>query len=284
MGCRSDVSMTTWRPAADLAAYVALYWDADLPPFAGGSDIERVLPHGGMQLVISLRDTPMRVFDRDDPARCVAAPPLIVTGPADRYSLISRADTARTVGVVFRPGGAAAFTGCAASDLFDLDVDVAALWGRALCDELRNRVLSAPTARERVGVLDEVLRRQLRPVPAHREAVAYAVRELQRRPAAARVGDVVARVGLSHRRFLDHFTALVGLTPKRFSRLQRFQAVLRAKAVHDERTWAALAAECGYADQAHLVRDFRAFAGLTPEEYLGRRTAFANHVVEAGQA
>ncbi len=274
------MSMMTWRPGAELAEHVAFYWYADLPATSGGHDIERVLPHGGMQLVVSLRDAPMRVFDRDDPSRCVATPSLIVTGPSDCYSLISRGDTAATVGVVFRPGGAVAFTGCPSSELFDLDVDVGVLWGRTLSDELRNRVMAAETPHAKVTVLEDVLRRRQRPERAGHPAVGYAVQELKRQPASVSVGDVVARIGISHRRFLDHFTAAVGLTPKRFSRVQRFQAVLRGKATHEERTWADLAADCGYADQAHLVRDFRAFAGVAPEDYLNRRTAFANHLVE----
>lgn len=272
--------MTTWRPSAVLAEHVAFYWHAEMPVDPTGPDIERVLPDGGMQIVVSLRDAPMRVYDRDDPSRWVAEPSAIVTGPADRYSLISRADTAATVGVVFRPGGAMGLLGCPASELFDSDADVGELWGRTAGDELRNRVMSAATPRHAVAVLDDMLCRRVHARMARHPAVAYAVRELRRLPSAVPVADVVGRVGLSHRRFLDHFTAAVGLTPKRFSRLQRFQAVLRGKATGDASTWVTLAADCGYADQSHLVRDFRAFAGLTPDDYLRRRTAFANHVVE----
>jgi AraC-like DNA-binding protein len=269
----------TYRPSPPLAAHVACLWYADLPAPAADAT-ERVLPNGAMQVVISLHDRPFRVFDRHDPSRHVVTPGAIVTGPAAEYSIISAADTASTVGVAFKPGGAAPFIGVPAVQLHDRDVDLATLWGRGLAEEVRARVLGATSPREMVTVLDEVLcRRRCERDQVH-PAVTWAVAAFQRVDAPLSVAEVVERIGLSHQRFLALFHDTVGLTPKRFSRLQRFQAVLRGAAAPDAHTWADLAAVCGYSDQAHLTHDFRAFSGLTPSEYVRRRTNFVNHVTE----
>jgi transcriptional regulator GlxA family with amidase domain len=167
-----------------------------------------------------------------------------------------------------------------AVELHDRDVDLATLWGRVLAEEVRARVLGSTSACEMVEVLDEVLCRRRRDRDDMHSAVAWAVAAFQRVDAPWTVAQVVERIGMSHRRFIALFHDTVGLTPKRFSRLQRFQAVLRGAPMHAELTWADLAAACGYSDQAHLTHDFRAFSGLTPSEYLRRRTTFANHVRE----
>lgn len=267
----------TYRPSPPLAPHVTCLWFGDLP--APGPDVtERVLPNGTMQVVISLRDRPIRVYDRHDPSRYVVTPGAVVTGPSDQFSIISAADTAATVGVVFKPGGAAPFVGMPAVHLHDRDVDLETLWGRALAEEVRSRVLGSTSPRETVAVLDEVLCRRLRGRDVLHPAVAWAVAAFQHTEGPSSVSEVVERIGMSHRRFIALFHDTVGLTPKRFSRLQRFQAVLRGVPLHGERTWADLAAACGYSDQAHLTHDFRAFSGLTPSEYVRRRTTFANHV------
>jgi len=81
------------------------------------------------------------------------------------------------------------------------------------------------------------------------------------------VVSVLARdVGLSERSFERRFVAQVGLTPVRFRRLARLRAVLRLHA-GGMRDWASLAAATGFSDQSHLVRDCRAFTGLTPSEW-----------------
>jgi AraC-like DNA-binding protein len=86
------------------------------------------------------------------------------------------------------------------------------------------------------------------------------------------VGDsvraVAKRVGLSQRRFIQVFTAQVGLTPKLFCRVLRFQHVREVVVQASTLNWAQLALSCGYYDQSHLIHDFQEFSGLRPTDYL----------------
>ncbi|HZH02691.1 MAG TPA: helix-turn-helix domain-containing protein [Myxococcaceae bacterium] len=85
--------------------------------------------------------------------------------------------------------------------------------------------------------------------------------------------------GYSHRRFIILFERAVGLTPKRYCRLQRFQAALvAARRSKADLPWIEVALAAGYSDQAHLVRDFREFAGIPPSLYRALAPARANHV------
>ncbi|MEN3338317.1 MAG: hypothetical protein V7647_1993 [Acidobacteriota bacterium] len=93
---------------------------------------------------------------------------------------------------------------------------------------------------------------------------------------------MTSAVGLSERRFIDRFRTEVGLTPKLFCRVRRFQEVVRR--VHRARAvnWSSVALSCGYFDQAHFINDFQAFSGLSPTTYLARKGDHQNHVPLSG--
>ena len=99
-----------------------------------------------------------------------------------------------------------------------------------------------------------------------------------------RVRDVARRVGLSQRRFIQVFTAEVGLTPKLYCRVRRFQRAREMVRNTLAPDWTRVAVECGYFDQSHLIRDFHAFSGLSPGDYLRRRSeqVLPNHVPQVG--
>ncbi len=82
-----------------------------------------------------------------------------------------------------------------------------------------------------------------------------------------RIDALGRRSRLSDRQFTRRFETQVGLTPKLFARTVRFNAVLTAKAESPGRSWTGLVHAAGYADQAHFVRDCRAFAGDAPGDF-----------------
>nr|WP_244962452.1 helix-turn-helix domain-containing protein [Oleiagrimonas soli] len=97
-------------------------------------------------------------------------------------------------------------------------------------------------------------------------------------PATARIGAIVRDSEVSQKRFGRLFREHLGLGPKRYVRLLRFRRLIDTAHVADDIDWAALAADCGFHDQPHLVREFRAFAGMTPSAYATRRGPHLNHV------
>ena len=92
------------------------------------------------------------------------------------------------------------------------------------------------------------------------------------------IGGLATELGWSHRRLIARFRESIGLPPKALARVLRFERVAQLLQVADEPRLARVALECGYYDQAHLNRDFRQFAGITPTEYLARRLPSAGGV------
>jgi len=118
--------------------------------------------------------------------------------------------------------------------------------------------------------LDEELLRLADRGPEPAPEVVWAWRKLAATRGAVPVGALAAEVGWSRRHLVNRFQAQVGLPPKTVARIMRFEELLRRLPRTSRGQAAAVAVACGYYDQAHMIRDFREFAGTTPGEYLAR--------------
>jgi transcriptional regulator GlxA family with amidase domain len=133
-------------------------------------------------------------------------------------------------------------------------------------------------------VLEEVLLKRLRQSSPRHGAIPIALDSFEQSDVAVKVRDLARRVGLSQRRFIQLFTAEVGLTPKLYGRVRRFQRARELVLTAAEPDWAAVAVACGFFDQSHLIRDFGEFSGLSPAAYLKQRSkhVLLNHVPWVG--
>jgi AraC-like DNA-binding protein len=242
--------------------------------------LERVLPTGAAQLIVNLAEDATRIYDPDRQLACVELPGSILNGPGSRYQVIDTAEQEFVAGVVFRPGGTVGFTPVPVHETADTDVPLDDLWGRRMGSRLRSRVLDASDADARLDAIEAVLRELWQPREPH-PAVAFALAALHRSPQLTSIARVTGETGLSAKRFIEHFKRDIGLTPKRYCRVLRFQRAVRHAHRGRRVDWAQVALDCGYFDQAHFIHDFRSFAGVTPSAYEKARTAFPNHVTIA---
>lgn len=248
-------------PRGPLSGLVAALWYAPVSSSASGK--ERVLPTGSADLVIRL--------DGED------ALDGGVSGPRSRPVVVRAAKKHALLGVHFAPGGAFPFLGLSPAETLNRYASLAQIWGQRSSAQL----LVALSRQEGVDGKFRALERWLMDVAqrrvGHHPAVAFALEASRQRPASS-VADLVERSGYSQRRFIELFRNEVGMRPKLFCRLQRFRGVVRDLEGHTSTNWADLAVRIGYYDQSHLIRDFREFSGLTPGEYLDRRTMHINHL------
>ena len=259
-------------PAPPLRRFVELLWSHEGPPQAHAR--ERCLPTGTLELVVNLREDVIRAWDPADPTRCRTLPGAVICGAHSSYFVIDTDEKASVVGAHFRPGGAFPFLGLPADEARDLQVPLEALWGLAAAAELRERVLAAPTAEARLAELEACLLARAS-APGRHAAVPFAVAALRR---GAAVAGVAERAGLSHRRLTQVFRREVGLTPKAYQRVMRFQSVLDRLEADPSPDWVEVSLACGFYDQAHLGNEVKAITGLTPVELAAARGPHRNHV------
>jgi AraC-like DNA-binding protein len=263
------VTVVTRRPSGPLGGLVtAVTYRAGEQP---RTSVEKILPGPETGLWVNLNRDAFRSFGWSGGGREV--PGAMVSGPASRAAVMEFEEGHGHVAVSFALGAAHSFFGVPVSVLRDDLVPLPELWGRAgAC--LRERVLEAATPVAALAAVEEVLRSSLTG-PGPDPAVIAAAGALNRGVA---VGEVADRLGLLPRTLRRRFSAQVGLTPKRFARIQRLKRVARDLDGHSSADWAAVAARHGYADQPHLAGEFRELAGVTPTGYLRSRVNGPNHL------
>ncbi len=226
---------------------------------------ERILPTGTFELVFNLLHNELRIYGKDNAVNS-RLPGALVAGPYGTYFVTDSAEEACVMGVHFKPGGAFPFLDPPAAELADAHFDLRDIWGTA-AEELRARLATAPSIEQRFALLERALLARLAVDRTRHPAVPAALAAFRRR---MKVREVVREVDLSERRFVHVFTAEIGLRPKTFSRIQRFQNAVALASGDPEPDWTGVALECGYFDQAHLINDFREFSGLSPGDYARR--------------
>lgn len=248
------------RPSPPLAPFVECIWRLSADD-AGEAPPEPVLPDGCMELIVHLGESFRRGQGAGTGGRQPAA---FLVGQLTRPLVLRPAGRVETLGIRFRPGGAFPFLAGGLDALADRETPLEDLWGRA-GRELEERLRDAGRTRRRAAIVESFLlgrldgaRRDLRAEGAVRAVLATRGR--------ARVQDLARLVGVSRRQFERLFSSAVGLRPKLFSRIVRFQRVLRLARRPEPIGWAETAVRCGYFDQAHLIRDVRDFSDASPTD------------------
>ncbi|MFP2927041.1 helix-turn-helix domain-containing protein [Pyxidicoccus sp. 3LG] len=182
--------------------------------------------------------------------------------------------TPKTLAVRFKPGGAYPFFGLPMSELTNRIVSIDTLWGTD-GTRLREALWEAPTVPERLRILEAALTERLHRGDVFEPAGAYAVRRAVRLITGAtelpRVDDLARELGISTRHLRRAFEEVVGVGPKEFARVVRFQRAVRASNRTATPDWGAIAAATGYYDQSHLITEFKALTGATPRALLRPR-------------
>jgi len=247
------------RPAAPLDRHVECFWWSrrEIPQ----SHWEYMLPSGRAQLVIALHETPIVCLpgSSGSPIEWSGS---VVHGPQWRYYAAGPKPCGVVVGVSFRPGAASAVLGVPAMALADQHLSLSTLWGRR-GQLLHEQMMEAAEPMAVFRILELALNERIeRPLLMH-PAIAHALTFRW----SIGITHIQRDAGYSPKHFIALFRAGVGLTPKHYFRIQRFNEALRRLAAEPGTGLADVAATVGYSDQAHMAREFRELAGITPRQY-----------------
>jgi len=230
-----------------------------------------------MALVINLGHEMLRVSHREDADQFQSFHGGVLSGAHSQFSVLDTTTLTTTMYVCFKPGGARLFLPMPATELTNQVVDLSRVFGTAAFD-LREQLQAAQANDDRVRILEHFLLARVAWEQAPHPAVTFALAEFLAGHKRRSISEVTAQLGLSPKRFIHLFEEAVGLTPKVFCRVLRFQEVLCLIENGQRISWADLALSCGYFDQAHFIHDFQAFSGLRPQAYLTQRSPYRNHV------
>ena len=247
---------------------------------------EKLIPDGAIQIIVDLTDRPKRLYAGEMSPLGVAFSRSWISGMQQRWIVIEAQAAASMLIIRFRPGGVRAFMPHdAVAFTNSVHALEAVINGRA--GSLRDRILEAPTIAGKFAAAETWLIEQAGGEPPFNRVADLADRLGQ---PGKRVRDLAEEIGLGERQLRNVFDRWIGVSPKSYARIARFQRVLGALAttgVEDPAMageplaspdWAGLAAGTGYSDQSHLHHDFVAFAGTTPGAYASAYRGLSNYL------
>ena len=224
---------------------------------------ERIAPTGSTVAAVVLGD-PIRQTP-DGAAQALVAETGFLIGPHDRPIVNEPQGLTYCVGIVTTPVGCRPALGLAPAQLRGRVVDLLQAWPRAV--DVRRSLVDCQTPDEALDLVEATLA-----VPEAFDRKAFerceaAVAQLSADPTRP-VGDIATELGVSHGHLDRQFAEQVGLSPRTLARILRMRQLLESIDVHGTVGWADKAAELGWSDQAHLIRDFKRHTGVTPSEYV----------------
>lgn len=226
--------------------------------------IHRGLPSPYLTLIFTI-DEPLHVVQHVDPRSAPGSYSALLGGLHSAPAYISHDGAQSGVQVHLDPLGARRLLGVPSGELSDVDV-AADLLLEGVVEQVRSRLIGAVDWPSRFAAVDDVLQRQLRPAPATDDEVRFAWSRLLATSGKITVKELAAETGWSERHLGNRMRQQAGLTSKRAARVIRFYRAHRTvQRVGTD--LARVAAECGYADQSHMTREFVEMAGCPPHRW-----------------
>jgi AraC-like DNA-binding protein len=259
----------TYPPSEPLSRYVKLYWT--LEECGPTTAIrERVFPDGCMELIFHYGD----LFRRHTDTNSIIQPRSFVHGQLIRYMDIESTGRIGIFGVRFFPHGLRAFSNIDANELTGNAIGIEDLWGPDGL-VLQQQILAAPLTVSRIKIIEAFLLGVLR---QHLEsAVGYCVSAIVNSSGLKSIQVLSQEVNLSRRHLERSFNGAVGMSPKMFARIVRFQHALNRVEKDHESSLTGIAYSSGFYDQSHFIKDFKEFSGLNPRLYFKADIEFAKY-------
>jgi AraC-like DNA-binding protein len=258
-----------YAPPASLAPAVACLWTLDgVGGGPGSADAQPVLPDGRAEVVIHFGDPFIRCDTGRPPVR---QPAVLFAGQLDGPLPLCPGSRIATLGIRFRPYGAARALAVPQHELVGSTIDVESVAPPRLAAALLSIRDAAASPLDAIRWIERLVAPMLTSGGADRRVGAI-VDAVERHGGRVSVDALATAAGISRRQLERLFLRDVGIAPKPFARIVRFQRALRLLEQDNSRSRGARVAQHGgYADQAHFIRDFRELAGCPPGEHLLRR-------------
>jgi AraC-like DNA-binding protein len=256
-----------FQPQPPLDSFVECFWALETDAVIADQKTERILPDGCVEVILNFGAP----FAQHDDHLVTVQPRNFIVGQMTSPIFISPTGPVQLIGIRFHPGGTTPFFRLPIHELTNQVVELGS-FARTLEIKLVSAAVHLPNLNDKVTALQTVLLRMLANSKSDFGLLRVAARVVEL-SGMIPIDHLATEAGLSSRQLERRFLSEVGVGPKLLSRILRFQAVFRAVDAN-EASWPTVALDCGYYDQAHLIKDFRQFAHETPAALFAERNEF----------
>ena len=264
-------------PSIHLSEHIKTYWSLEFDQRGGNQAPQPIVPDGCIEIVFNLADRFKR-FHADGSVE--VQPASLVAGQIQERIFIGPTGRVRLFGIRFKPAGAGAFFDFEMKEVTDRIEPLSTFWGTTAM-ELEERLWKAPSFDRQVGVVESYLQGRLKRPSILGPAFHNCIEAILVTSGTRKVGEISRHFGMSERELERKFNRLVGLSPKTFSRIVRFQAVLQSISLSAPTNILDTTYHFGYYDQSHLIKDFLRFSGMNPSDYFERTAGITDLFIDA---
>ncbi|MFZ1701297.1 MAG: AraC family transcriptional regulator [Pyrinomonadaceae bacterium] len=240
-------------------------------------NFDRFLPNGDTEILIDFHDTPQFIYDNTSLKEIQACNHIWASGLRTEPITIPAGNKSEMMVISFKKGKAASFFPFPMAEIADSVVDADLVWGVDF-GMLRERLLATKDIDLRFRMVEDFLIGEFQSKMAINPCVEFAIGEMTERPDAINIARMNTQIGYSQKHFIQMFRRAVGVTPKSYLKIMRFQKAVKAIDAAAEIDWGQIALECGFYDQSHFINDFKHFSGFTPEHYAAVHTYYQNYI------
>ena len=254
----------TFEPHPDLEALVKFYWTLEVP-YDPNNQKQKIIPDGCIEMTFNFRDGIKRYISDDE---YVVHPRSMVMGQRTKSYFIEPVGHVDSFAICFYPHGFANFVNTPLKDLVDMEVPVKDLFGAVRSDELEEKMIQATDAQQRIKIIEDFLLKILHDSTTIENIVKTTVDALITSKGTSSINTIL-KDDLAKRRKLErNFKKQIGISPKQLWKVIRLHTALKMLLNKNENL-TSIAYESEYFDQAHFIKDFKEFTGVTPKEFVG---------------
>jgi AraC-like DNA-binding protein len=272
------MSLHVHIPAPPLCEFVSalIYYDSIDPIH----EMDRFLPDGNTEIIINLHDQPQYMYDNETLKKVQTCRYAWVSGVRTQPITIPSGRGSKMLIVAFKKGKAHPFYSLPMNELTDWVIEANQVFGHCVLD-LREQLLACKTPARMFELVEMFLLRQAgNALPSDNlsRCVEYAVSKITSQPNRLSFQRLSDQIGYSQKHFISMFKQQVGMPPKQYMKIMRFQNAIREIEENGSIHWAEIALRNGFYDQAHFIHEFSHFSGFTPGEYMQRKSDTLNYV------
>ena len=239
--------------------------------------IDRFLPDGNTEIIIDFDDTPKYIYDNQTLREIQACHHVWASGVRTKFISIPSGKHSAMLIISFKKGMASPFFPLPMNEMADRVLDADLLWGDDFAF-LRERLMESGEIGPRFETVENFLLSNFQSRLVINPCIEYALAEIIRQPDQINLARMNQTIGYSQKHFIGMFKRQVGIAPKAYLRIIRFQKAISEIEECKEVNWTIISQDCGFYDQAHFINDFKFFSGFTPNEYVRRKNDILNYV------
>lgn len=249
-------------PSDSLKPFVKCFWtlEAEATP---SPERQRVIPDGCMEMIFNYGE---RFYQYPEDGSSILQPQSFIFGQITSFLEIAPSGVTGLVAARFLPEGLAPFLDIPVSSLENKAVAIQDIFGK-LGEELEKTVINSASNRERIELIENFLLAKLQTQDTIDNITRACVETILKTQGQLGVNELADKLNIHRRNMERRFETAVGMSPKQLSRVVRLQSALKLLEQKKYSNLTSLAYESGYYDQAHFIKDFREFTGISPRSF-----------------